>query len=92
MTETLGEPGRMESEVLAGSGVTGEELERRGSDYFDGGRRPLRVPIDDPRVEQGKDDRGAYLELQFMLPAGAYATNVTREITKRASGRDEERE
>lgn len=92
MTEALHEPGLIEAEVLAGSGVTREELDRRGSDHFDGGRRPLRVPIDDPRVEPGKDDRGPYLELQFMLPAGSYATNVTREITKRASGRDEERE
>ena len=92
MTETLEEPGRMEAEVLGGCGVSGEELDRRGSDHFDGGRRPLRVPIEDPQVDQDKDERGPYLELQFMLPAGAYATNVTREITKRASARDEERE
>lgn len=92
MTEALGEPGQIEAEILAGSGVTAEELERRGSDQFDGGRRPLRVPLEDPQVDADKDERGPYLELQFMLPAGAYATNVTREVTKRASGRDDARE
>jgi tRNA pseudouridine13 synthase len=43
-----------------------------------GGRRPLRVPIEDLEWEQ--DDEG--LRLSFFLPKGSYATTLLREIMK----------
>ncbi len=51
---------------------------------LDGARRPLRVPLTDPTVNVGEDERGDYLELAFALPPGAYATSVVREVTKQA--------
>lgn len=84
MTEALGAPGRIEAEVLAASGVSADLLDRRGSDRFDGGRRPLRVPLRETACVAGRDERDGFLELRFLLPAGAYATNVTREVLKSA--------
>ncbi len=61
--------------------------ERLPADAFDrppyrahGGRRPLRYPLGETAVSLGADDRGAYLELRFVLPRGCYATALLREL------------
>ncbi|MHB1296703.1 MAG: tRNA pseudouridine(13) synthase TruD [Anaerolineae bacterium] len=74
-----GAPGLLEREVLAGEGLTLEDLRPRDGAALEGDRRPLRVPLEkaEARWENG-------LVLRFTLPAGAYATNVTREVMKQA--------
>jgi tRNA pseudouridine13 synthase len=47
-----------------------------------GGRRPLRFQPKDTHISSGRDDHGEYLQLQFELPSGCYATILLREITK----------
>ncbi len=82
MSNPEDEPGRIETEVLAQSGLNADQLRAKDGAKLDGARRPLRVPLGDPKLEEGQDDRGDFLQLRFSLPAGAYATNVTREVCK----------
>jgi tRNA pseudouridine13 synthase len=70
-------PGERERALLADEGLTLEGLQPRGFS-LDGARRPLRVPVGDTDIAQ--DDEG--LVIKFALPAGAYATNLLREIMK----------
>ena len=51
-------------------------------DKMDGARRPFRVPIKDASIDFSRDRDGDFLAMTFQLPAGAYATSVTREICK----------
>jgi tRNA pseudouridine13 synthase len=48
----------------------------------EGGRRPLRVPLQNPSIEGGSDEHGQYIRVAFDLPRGSYATIVLREIMK----------
>jgi tRNA pseudouridine13 synthase len=66
-----------EEALLAEAGGGSEQLarfKRQGP----GARRPYRIRLEDPEVEE--DDDG--LVLAFGLPAGAYATVVVRELTR----------
>lgn len=83
MTEPGGIAARMEIDCLEEAAITRDLLQAKHSPV-DGARRPLRVPLKDAGIEAGTDERGPYVELTFALPAGAYATNVTSEICKRA--------
>lgn len=67
-----------ESEVLAASGLSLDDLARAG-DNAQGARRALRVLVDDLTVEA--DGEGA-VRFTFTLPAGGYATTVLREFRK----------
>jgi tRNA pseudouridine13 synthase len=82
MTAPAGVPGELEERTCAELGL--QHIARRTPDgiRLDGARRPLRVPLGECRVACGEDERGAFLQLGFSLPAGAYATSVVREITK----------
>jgi len=82
MDEPTGAPGELERDVQSGLGMT--DVVRRTSDgiRLDGARRPLRVPLRDCTHAAGRDEAGDFLRLEFMLPAGAYATSVLREIAK----------
>ncbi len=82
MTDPTGEPARIEAEALAGCSLEKAQLRAKDGAKLDGARRPLRVPVTDPNVSTGSDDRGPFLCVTFALPPGAYATNVTREICK----------
>jgi len=82
MTEAGGEPGRVEGEVLAETGLSREQLDVKQFGKLDGARRPLRVPLSDLSLTEGTDEHGPYLSVVFFLPAGAYATNVLREVCK----------
>jgi len=82
MTRAGGEPGQRESAVLAASGVSERQWSDREAGRLTGGRRPLRVPISEVAVDAGDDEHGPFLRVGFFLPAGAYATNVMREICK----------
>lgn len=88
MPRASGEPGRVEREALANSGVTEDQLKGSGEDpkaVAEGKRRPLRILLKDPDVEGGVDEIGAYIKASFELPRGAYATMVLREVMKDAS-------
>ncbi|MBI3831614.1 MAG: tRNA pseudouridine(13) synthase TruD [Planctomycetes bacterium] len=72
-----GEPGRIEREVLAASGVSVEDFGRKEAERQPGARRALRIPLlEAPEVSE--DAEG--LVLKFALPSGAYATVVLREL------------
>jgi tRNA pseudouridine13 synthase len=79
MSAPSGAAGELEEHVLAR-----EELSRNvfRSDRLriKGGRRPLRFPITDARIQLGADEAGTYLELSFSLPRGCYATTVLSEL------------
>jgi len=82
MTEPDGKAGEMETEILAQSGLGKEQMRAKDGTKLDGARRPLRVPLGEPQMDEGEDDRGHYLRVSFTLPPGAYATIVTREMCK----------
>jgi tRNA pseudouridine13 synthase len=82
MTDPSGKAGEMEAEVLTQSGLAREQVRARDGTKLDGARRPLRVPLGEPQMDDGEDDRGHYLRLCFTLPPGAYATSVIREVCK----------
>lgn len=82
MTEAQGEPGRWEEQVLVEAGLTRDRFVSRDGTRFEGGRRPIRIPLGAAEVDGGEDDHGPFVSLVFELPAGAYATNVTREVCK----------
>ncbi len=82
MTEPEGTPGEMESSILAESSLTQKHFRPQGGVRLDGARRPLRIPLLEPSTQTARDDAGTYIELQFTLPPGAYATCVTREVCK----------
>ncbi len=82
MKEPAGEVAALEARVIDEAGLRPEALESRAMAPLTGRRRPLRFALADVGVEAGSDERGAYLELQFALPPGCYATAVLRELGK----------
>lgn len=79
MLEARGEPGEREAEVCdslgCNLGPTNIGLAKMGAR---GGRRPYRVKVVNPVVIED----GADLRIRFDLPAGAYGTEVLRELMK----------
>jgi tRNA pseudouridine13 synthase len=74
-----GEPGAIEHTVAAEAGATAEELTQAAAECgFRGERRALRVQLKD-LVWSLDQDR---LTIAFLLPPGAYATSVLRELMK----------
>jgi len=74
-----GEPGLIERTVVSENGMTPEGLTQGAKTCgFRGERRPLRVRLDG--IEWALDDN--VLTVNFVLPPGAYATNVLRELMK----------
>ncbi|MDP7005984.1 MAG: tRNA pseudouridine(13) synthase TruD [Phycisphaerales bacterium] len=53
------------------------------SKYASGTRRPLRVPVFNPKVESGSDENGDFIQTTFSLPAGSYATVVISNIVSK---------
>ncbi len=79
MTEPGGAPGRREAELLESSGLTPRSFST-GALRVKGARRGLRFQPRDARIQLGADERGAYLQLHFVLPKGSYATALLREL------------
>lgn len=95
MMRAAGATDEREVAALASFGFTPEQIaehDRSASVRLDGARRPLRVPLIDPDVEGGADDRGPYIRVAFELPRGSFATVVLREIMKPARPLGEEGE
>ncbi|MCH7870935.1 MAG: tRNA pseudouridine(13) synthase TruD [Planctomycetes bacterium] len=82
MTPAQGEPGGREARILAEFGSSDSDFQTPDGMVVEGARRPLRVPLGDCQANSGSDENGEFIELTFFLPAGSYATCVTREICK----------
>jgi tRNA pseudouridine13 synthase len=78
MTEPAGSVREREWQLLAAEGITLDSFNLSGGLRMEGERRPLRVPLLEPKAEL--DAEG--LVLEFGLPRGSYATAVLREIMK----------
>lgn len=78
MTMPEGEEGALENSLLVAEGLEPASFDLPGGLRMEGERRPLRVPLGEPRVSI--DAEG--LVLEFSLPKGSYATAVLREIVK----------
>jgi tRNA pseudouridine13 synthase len=80
MAPPQGSPaGAREQAILAGSGITIEQLAALGP-IAEGTRRPYTVPIEDAAAEPGAEPET--LLLRFSLPSGAYATVLVDEVSK----------
>jgi len=79
MTPASGEPGRMETELLASEGLAPDAF-RNTIPRTKGGRRPVRYQAGETQLLLGADGRGSYLELRCVLPRGCYATALLREL------------
>lgn len=76
-----GEPGQIEEAVITESGTTRDALVAAGKACgFRGERRTFRIQL----VDLDWALEGATLTLSFVLPPGAYATSVLRELMKTA--------
>lgn len=78
MTMPEGEEGVLENALLAAEGLESVSFDLPGGLRMEGERRPLRVPLGEPRALMVTDG----LVLEFSLPRGSYATAVLREIMK----------
>jgi tRNA(Glu) U13 pseudouridine synthase TruD len=91
MFPTTGAVAAMEAEALASFGVTPADLAaaapRFGQEH-QGHRRPLRVPLSYPSVQAGGDEHGHFIQCDFELPPGAFATVVMDEVMKNAAASD----
>ncbi|HYD02103.1 MAG TPA: tRNA pseudouridine(13) synthase TruD [Phycisphaerales bacterium] len=87
MFHASGATAEAERDALASFGVTPEHLAaaapRFGQEH-QGHRRPLRVPLSYPSVHAGGDEHGHYIQCDFELPPGAFATVVMDEVMKTA--------
>lgn len=72
-----GAPGIRERELMEEENLT-PQMWHTHSYSLDGSRRPLRVPLGEPSVCEDGDS----LVLRFSLPAGAFASNLLREVMK----------
>ncbi|QDU69125.1 tRNA pseudouridine(13) synthase TruD [Engelhardtia mirabilis] len=75
-----GQAGELERAALAELGTTPELFDAAGRFRQRGARRPLRMRLREPEVNEGDDESGAFAELCFVLPAGGYATGVLDEL------------
>jgi tRNA pseudouridine13 synthase len=82
MTRLTDEAGAIENPVLDPIQINEEDSRRLKKYGAGGGRRPLRFQPNLHDLSHGTDEHGDYLELQFDLPSGCYATVLLREITK----------
>jgi tRNA pseudouridine13 synthase len=72
--------GIMESEVLINSGLTIDAF--RGPSGSHGARRSMRFFPKDVVIQTGSDTHGAFLQFDFTLTSGSYATVFLAEIMK----------
>jgi len=77
-----GEPGEIEREIFAETGLTMEDFDVGGGIRIRGVRRALRIPLREVSLE-ARGPRA--LEIRFALPRGCYATSVLREVMKAQS-------
>ncbi len=81
-TIAQGQPGEIETRILAAEKITAEDFRQIKGQKVRGARRPLRFPLSDFDFSADSDQHGAYFELRFFLPSGCYATSLLRELCK----------
>jgi tRNA pseudouridine13 synthase len=79
MTEPQGQAGELEAGILVKEELKRDAF-RAGPLRVKGARRPLRFQPAGAEVRLGADEQGVYLELEFSLPRGCYATSLLREL------------
>lgn len=79
-----GAAGAIEQGVLDEFQLKPEMFKVPGHYRVKGARRSLRVLPKGMEYSGGVDEHGAYVALSFMLPAGAFATVLLRELMKKA--------
>ncbi len=80
--EATGPAGAIEKSVLEPNRLQREDFRRMSYYRAKGMRRPLRFQPRDIAIRRGTDEHGEYLELEFVLDSGCYATTLIREIMK----------
>jgi tRNA pseudouridine13 synthase len=83
MMELTGFPGDIENPILQAAALTPEDYVRVKRYGGTGGRRPLRFLVQNMNLKIGHDNHGEFLQLNFELPSGCYATVLLRELTKK---------
>ena len=83
-----GKPGEMEKKILAEEGLAMELFNEKRLGRLSGERRPFRVPV--KVAGPVEESEAGVLVMKFELPAGAYATNILREVMKSTELEDEE--
>ena len=84
MTQPEGRAREIEDGVLSEEGLRLEDFRAGREAKFHGSRRPMRFAPQELSMEAGDDSFGPFVELQFTLPSGCYATMVLREVCKEA--------
>ncbi|MCF6265426.1 MAG: tRNA pseudouridine(13) synthase TruD [Desulfuromusa sp.] len=74
-----GKTGQSEMDFLEKSGLTLNSWKLPHGLTMTGERRPLRVPLTEPKIIVSGDH---FITLSFTLPKGSYATSVLRELIK----------
>lgn len=74
--------GEIEQAILTAHKLTPEMFKVPGHHRVKGARRPLRIKPEGLEYVGGVDEYGAYIQLAFTLPAGAFATVLLREVMK----------
>jgi tRNA pseudouridine13 synthase len=82
LTRLTGPAGQIENDILKQEGIDADDWKGKWYSTPRGGRRPLRFQPRNWTVTGGLDNLGEYLELNFELDSGCYATTLLREITK----------
>jgi tRNA pseudouridine13 synthase len=82
MTRLTGPAGDIENLILDSAGLESRDFQQMGKYGGRGSRRPLRFQCQNTKVTAGRDKLGPYIELQFKLDSGCYATSLIREISK----------
>ena len=82
MAVLTGPAGDVENPILEPFHLTGDDTARLKKYRAVGGRRPLRFQPKNSKISSGTDNHSDYLQLQFDLSSGCYATVLLREITK----------
>jgi len=73
--------GEIENPIIERAGLSERDLEQIDN-FARGGRRPLRFRPANCNVETGRDDLGQYVQFEFELDSGCYATTLLREVCK----------
>ncbi len=81
MTTATSQTGEAERNQLDATGVDLESFVTPPH-HVRGARRPLRIPVTEAGIEAGVDAHGGYVQLQFRLPRGSFATTLLAEIMK----------
>jgi tRNA pseudouridine13 synthase len=84
MTQPEGAARQIEDGVLAAEGIGLDDFRAGRESKFHGSRRPLRFAPQGLTMDAGDDAHGPFVELDFALPSGCYATMILREVCKEA--------